>query len=184
MNSCASSKSSSRSKRPKGFKSPIDLYCSSTSCEFMQDSRLPSQQTISFATPIYSDFPSNSLQDECVDSPNMSQTSPKLSNVAKSQRKRSSKGLTSRRSNSFKSMSEGQGGENSKEESDCDGEFTQSGSKPAKMTGALGVKYKYAPCGHWDSCKTAGCEPKKNYESCNSCSGRGKMLNLKLITVL
>lgn len=62
--------------------------------------------------------------------------------------------------------------------SNCDAGFTWSGSKPAKTVGPLNTCYdrfaKYAPCGHWSSCRKAGCEPKKYFEPNPRQGGRGE----------
>lgn len=63
----------------------------------------------------------------------------------------------------------------------CDGEFTPSGCDPPKTTGPFNKCFdgKYAPCGHWSTCKAAGCCDKKYFESCETCSSHGKLNYMK-----
>lgn len=73
---------------------------------------------------------------------------------------------------------------------DCNGNFTLSGSKPAKTAGPLSKRHdffaKYAPCGHWSTCKKDECVVKKSFEPCNTCSdrGNGNESNNELLTSL
>lgn len=175
--SCAKSKSSMASRHSKGTSQ--SSCCSSISGELMKNSRFSSQQTISFAAPTYSDFPTNALHDPCIVSPLMRSANvsmcQKTSKKTACPKKRSSKTSTSRRSSNLKTM---------KEENDCDSDYTASGLDPPKISGPLGTCHdvfaKYAPCGHWTTCKKAGCKSKKYFEACQTCSSRSELMNLNL----
>lgn len=60
---------------------------------------------------------------------------------------------------------------------DCNEEFTPSGCNPAKTVGPLGKRYdhfaKYAPCGHWSTCKE-DCGEEKYFEACELCPSKGE----------
>lgn len=59
-----------------------------------------------------------------------------------------------------------------------EGDFTTSGLEPTKTVGPLGIcNYsfsKYAPCGHWSTCKKSGCEDKELYDACEPCDTKSK----------
>lgn len=59
------------------------------------------------------------------------------------------------------------------------GDFTASGMKPPKIAGALSACYnsfaKYAPCGHWATCKNTGCKDKKCFDPCATCATESKL---------
>lgn len=63
-------------------------------------------------------------------------------------------------------------------DNDCDEGFTPSGCQPPKTVGPLNRSHdlfaKYAPCGHWSSCKKNGCGVKKYFDACNSCPSKGR----------
>jgi hypothetical protein len=64
------------------------------------------------------------------------------------------------------------------EKSNCDGNFTSSGSNPPKTVGPLSRLHdrfaKYAPCGHWSTCSDDCCKLKKHFDATRCCSNRGE----------
>lgn len=67
---------------------------------------------------------------------------------------------------------------------DCNENFTLSGSNPPKTVGPLtrchDIFAKYAPCGHWSTCKKNDCGKKKYFDACKSCKDRSELNLFKL----
>lgn len=80
---------------------------------------------------------------------------------------------TSRRSKFNKKLSD----EVLTENEDFSEDFTPTGSKPCQTVGDLNKGFdplaKYAPYGHWKSCKSKDSDQKDSFNACKSCGNRG-----------
>ena len=171
------SKTSFKSGNSKGstsFRETAGSECSSSEyCETIQSGDT-SQHTISFAEPLITDIPETTLHDGCIEGndpmgpTNVKQYCPV--SVCTIPRTPPPKCWAKSCVDQCKTFTCNTG--------DCDGDFTPSGSKPPTLAGPLNQCYdkfaKYAPCGHWTTCKNIACSTNNCEEVCKTCPPRGK----------